>query len=48
MVGSLNSAMPTALLAVRVEVAYFDGIAASILPLDYQVGVSHMYPFSQR
>ncbi len=40
--------MPTALLAVRIEVTYFDGIAASILPLNYQIGVFHMYLFSQR
>lgn len=34
MISPRNAAMPTTLLAVRIEVAYFYGIAASILPLD--------------
>jgi hypothetical protein len=38
--------MPTALLAVMIEVAYFYGIAGSIFPLDYQISVFHIYLFS--
>ena len=48
MVGSLNSAMTAALLAVRVEVANFYGLTAAVLPLNLHIGLVHIDLPSQR
>jgi len=46
MVSSLHSAMAAALLAVRVEVANFYGIAVAVLPLNLYIGLVHIVPLS--
>jgi len=42
MVGSLNSAMTAALLAVRVEVPNFYGRTGAVLPLNLHIGLVHI------
>jgi len=42
MVGSLNSAMTAALLAIGVEVANFYGLFAAVLPLNLHIGLVHI------
>jgi len=46
-IGPWHSAMTTALLAARVEVADSDGLATAILPFNLNIGVVHHYHFSQ-
>jgi len=42
MVGSLNSAMTAALLAVRVEIANFYGLTVAVMPLNLYIGLFHI------
>jgi hypothetical protein len=48
MIGSRHSAMTATLLAVRIVVADFDGLAAAILPFNLNIGFIHADLFSQR
>jgi len=48
MIGPRHSAMTAALLAVRIQVADFYGLAAAFLPLNLHIGVVHIDLLSQR
>jgi hypothetical protein len=48
MIGPRHSAMTAALLAVRIQVADFYGLAAAFMPLNLHIGVVHIVPLSQR
>ena len=48
MIGPRNSTMTAALLAVRIIVTNFYGLAATLLPLNWHIDVVHIYLPSQR
>ncbi len=48
MIGPRNAAMTTALLAVRIQVADFYGLAAAFLPFNLHIDVVHIDLLSQQ
>jgi hypothetical protein len=48
MIDARHPAVTATLLAVRIEVADFDGLAAAILPFNLNIGFVHHDRFSRR